>query len=394
MTTHRAGRAARWRDARRLLVVRLDGLGDVLMTTPAIRALAGEGRVQRREITLLTSRAGAALAPLLPDVDETIVAEPPWLKPGERSARPADEDAADIERLIDRLRAGSFDAAVICTVHSQSALPTAMLCLMAGIPLRLAHARENPYRLLTDWIQDPEPLAPVRHEVRRQLDLVATIGATVEDEHLSVRVPPTAARATRELLPALGIRPGDRWVVLHPGASAPSRRYPLDAFATVVRALVEEHGVRVVLAGGAEDMEAIGRLRAAAGPGAVPFAGVLDVAHLAALLALAPVFVGNNSGPAHLAAAVGTPVVDLYALTNLQHAPWGVPSRVLAHDVPCKGCRKSVCPVGHHGCLRGVPPVSVVDAVLELLDPDASATLGRAVQPPAGILPGVEVGAT
>jgi ADP-heptose:LPS heptosyltransferase len=125
----------------------------------------------------------------------------------------------------------------------------------------------------------------------------------------------------------------------------------------------------------------------------VPFAGVLDLPHLAALLAVAPVFIGNNSGPAHLAAAVGTPVVDLYALTNLQHAPWGVPSRVLAHDVPCKGCRKSICPLGHHACLRGVPPVSVVAAALALLDPVSSGTLVAAAPPPAGVLSGLEVAA-
>jgi ADP-heptose:LPS heptosyltransferase len=257
--------------------------------------------------------------------------------------------------------------------------------------LRLAHARENPYRLLTDWIPDPEPLAPVRHEVRRQLDLVAAIGATVVDEHLSVRVPPPAAREIREMLPRIGIRPGDRWVVLHPGASAPSRRYPVDGYASVVRALVEEHGVRVVLTGGPEERDAVARIRAAAAPDRVPFAGGLDLGHLAALLAVAPVFIGNNSGPAHLAAAVGTPVVDLYALTNLQHAPWGVPSRVLAHDVPCKGCRKSICPVGHHACLRGVSPASVVSAALALLDPDPTPTLDGAAAPPAGVLAGFEV---
>ena len=73
----------------------------------------------------------------------------------------------------------------------------------------------------------------------------------------------------------------------------------------------------------------------------------------------------NNTGPVHIAAAVGTPVVDLYALTNPQHTPWGVPNRVLFHDVPCKYCYKSVCPQGHHDCLRLVRPEDVVTAVIE-----------------------------
>jgi ADP-heptose:LPS heptosyltransferase len=97
-------------------------------------------------------------------------------------------------------------------------------------------------------------------------------------------------------------------------------------------------------------------------------AGRLDLAMLTALLAAAPVLVTNNSGPAHIAAAVGTPVVDLYALTNPQHTPWAVESRVLFHDVPCKYCYKSVCPQGHHRCLSLVPPEDVVKATEELMD--------------------------
>lgn len=107
-------------------------------------------------------------------------------------------------------------------------------------------------------------------------------------------------------------------------------------------------------------------------------AGQLDLATLAAVLALAPVVITNNTTPAHLAAAVGTPVVVLYALTNPQHVPWGVPSRVLFHDVPCKFCYSSVCPEGHHRCLRLVPTEAVAQAALELVQKRA------AVPPPQG----------
>ena len=96
-------------------------------------------------------------------------------------------------------------------------------------------------------------------------------------------------------------------------------------------------------------------------------AGELSLGELAALLSFAPLLIANNTGPVHLAAAVGTPVVDLYALTNPQHTPWEVPSRVLFHDVPCKWCYKSVCPQGHHDCLRLVTPETVVAAANELM---------------------------
>jgi ADP-heptose:LPS heptosyltransferase len=80
------------------------------------------------------------------------------------------------------------------------------------------------------------------------------------------------------------------------------------------------------------------------------------------------VLVSNNTGPVHVASAVGTPVVVLYALTNPQHTPWAVPCRVLNHDVPCQPCYKSLCPEGHHDCLRKVAPMEIVRAVRELVD--------------------------
>jgi ADP-heptose:LPS heptosyltransferase len=96
-------------------------------------------------------------------------------------------------------------------------------------------------------------------------------------------------------------------------------------------------------------------------------AGELDLGSLAALLERAPLVISNNTGTVHVAAAVGTPVVDLYALTNPQHMPWLVPHRVLFHDVPCKFCYKSICPEGHQDCLRLVTPETVVNAATELL---------------------------
>jgi ADP-heptose:LPS heptosyltransferase len=92
-----------------------------------------------------------------------------------------------------------------------------------------------------------------------------------------------------------------------------------------------------------------------------------ELGTLAGLIDGARVLVANNSGPVHLAAALGTPVVDLYALTNPQHKPWRVPARVLSHDVPCRNCLQSVCAEGHHDCLRRVEPRQVADAALALM---------------------------
>jgi lipopolysaccharide heptosyltransferase II len=350
--------ARAWGPASNLLCVRLDTIGDVLMTTPALRAL--REAVPRRRVTLLTSSAGAAAAPLLDSVDDTIVYDAPWLK-----ASPARPDPGADLAMVELLRAHRFDAAVIFTVYSQSPLPAALMCHLAGVPLRAAHCREKVYGLLTDRVPEPEPEQLVRHEVRRQLDLAAAVGATARDERMSVAIPPGARAQAARLLARAGV--GERgWIAVHPGATAPSRRYPPEAYAAAVRGLVER-GLQVVLTGTPDEVPLVEGIRAEAGSTTVSLAGLLDLPLLAAVIARAPLLLTNNTGPAHIAAALGTPVVDLYALTNPQHTPWMVPARVLSHDVECRWCYSSVCPLGHHDCLRLVSPTSVVEAVLDLL---------------------------
>jgi lipopolysaccharide heptosyltransferase II len=312
----------------------------------------------------------------VPEVDRVIEYDAPWMK---ATAPRADGGPARV--MIERLRAERFDAAVIFTVFSQNPLPAALLCYLAEIPLRLAHCRENPYQLLTDWVKETEPEQGIRHEVRRQLDLVAAVGCTTTDERLGVRVPHACRVRGRSLLAALGAEPDRPRVVVHPGASAASRRYPPELYAYVCRRLVRDEGCQVLLTGGESERDLVAEIGRLMEAPSVSLAGRLSLGELAALLELAAVVVTNNTGPAHLAAAVGTPVVDLYALTNPQHAPWGVPSRVLSYDVPCKFCFKSVCPEGHGDCLRRVPPSAVVDATRELLA--LSATPRPPVEVPA-----------
>jgi lipopolysaccharide heptosyltransferase II len=346
-----------WAAARRVLGIRLDNVGDVLMTTPALRALKESG--DRRELTLLTSSTGAPLRVHLPFVDAVWCYDAPWVK---QSATDI-SCAADFD-TISRLAAGGFDAAVIFTVYSQSALPAALMCRLAGIPLRLAHSRENPYQLLSHWVPETEPAMQVRHEVRRQLDLVRTIGAHTDDERLAFHVRDADRAALARWLPS----DGTPLVVIHPGASAASRRWPVERFAMTADALRRGRAVTIAVTGSADESGLVEQVRAAAGGNALPLPGALSIGELGALLEAADLLISNNSGPVHVAAALGTPVVDLYALTNPQHTPWRVPHRTLNIDVPCKYCYKSICPQGHHACLSGVSVDTVLAAAEALLD--------------------------
>lgn len=348
-----------WERAKRILCVRLDSLGDILMTTPALRAL--KTAIPDRHLALLTSPAGAEVAALIPEIDEVIVYEAPWMK-----ATAAHRESYFDFEMITFLQERSFDAAVIFTAFSQSPLPAAFLCYLANIPLRLAHCHENPYQLLSHWVLDPEPSAGIRHEVQRQLDLVATLGYQAVPETLSLTIPQTAQENLWQILHGTGIDLNQPWIVLHPGATAPSRRYSPDGFAEVARCLIQQ-GYQIIFIGKHLEYNLIHWIQNQLTSASFSLVDCLTLGELAALLKVSTLLISNNSGPVHLAAAVGTPVVDLYALTNPQHTPWQVPHRVLFHDVPCKFCYKSICPEGHHHCLALVTPEQIVAAVHELL---------------------------
>lgn len=352
--------AMAWAAVRRVLCVRLDSIGDVLMTTPALRALHEGGPA--RTVTLLTSPAGAAVARLVPVIDDVIAYDAPWQK-----ATTTRMDATLDFAMIEILRARRFDAAVVFTVFSQSALPAALLCYLADIPLRLAHARENPYQLLSTWVPDPEPDGGIRHEVERQLALVERVGCRTADSSLSLRTSVDARARVRVLLESLSLGAGRPWLLVHPGATAASRRYPADRFGLAVRMIARVTGAAALVTGDASERAIVNEVCRAAGGEAHPLAGCLSLEELVALVQAAPLLLTNNTGPAHIAAAVGTPVVDVYALTNPQHTPWQVPNRVVSHDVPCRNCFKSACPAGHHACLLGIAPAAVAHAALDLL---------------------------
>ncbi|MDX2096797.1 MAG: lipopolysaccharide heptosyltransferase II [Leptolyngbyaceae cyanobacterium bins.59] len=348
-----------WDDAQNILCIRLDAIGDLIMTTPAIRAIKQSGGDRR--LTLLTSPAGQGIAPFIPEIDAVISYDAPWMK----ATAPRTSSQPELE-MVERLRLAQFDAAVIFTVFSQNPLPAAFLCYLANIPLRLAHCHENPYQLLTDWVLDPEPSQGIRQEVRRQLDLVASVGCQIADERMGLTVREADRQRVLGLLDELGVERDRPWVVIHPGATAASRRYPPEGFAAVARCLTLDANFQVILTGVESERELVQDIQNQMQCASCSLVGKLNLGEMIALVATTPLLISNNTGPVHMASALGTPVIDLYALTNPQHTPWLVPHRVLSHDVPCKFCYKSICPEGHNHCLTLITVEEVVRAALEV----------------------------
>jgi lipopolysaccharide heptosyltransferase II len=271
------------------------------------------------------------------------------------------------QAVIDELQRREFDAAVLFSVYSQNIWASALLCRLAGIPLRLGHSRENPYDLLTDWVPELEPESFVRHEVQRQVELVERIGAHADDLRLSLTVSEKADDLGGGRLRAAGVDLSRPWVLVHPGSRAASRRYPPEMFAQAARTLVLEDGWQVCFSGSCEERPLVEEIRSQMDARSYSLAGPMELEELAAIISHAPLLITNNTGPAHIAAALGTSQVTLYAQTNPQHMPWHTVARVLKRDVACRYCYRSACPEGHHDCLRLIQPDEVVRAARELM---------------------------
>ncbi len=194
---------------------------------------------------------------------------------------------------------------------------------MAAFRFGFGPCRENLILLFPDWVPETEPTQHVRQEVERQLDLVAAVGRRPDDLRLSFRVIDADRASLAAKMRAAGVDPSLPRIVVHPGASAPSRRWPATQYACAVRELARRQHRALVLTGDTSEAALVTQVAAQAGaPAQVhDLSGRLALGEFGALLEGADLLVSNNTGPVHVAAALGTPVVDLHALTNPQHEP-------------------------------------------------------------------------
>jgi ADP-heptose:LPS heptosyltransferase len=328
----------------RVLVARLDSLGDVLLAGPAVRAVA-----QCAEVTMLVRHGLAEIAQLLPGVDDVVQFDAAWVLFDPPPIYPH-----AIADLLEAVEARRFDAALVLTSFHQSPLPLALLLRMAHVPWIGAICEDYPGSLLDlrHHVTDGLP------ESERNLSLAHAAGFDADEmgARLAVRHPLPDVTAW------VGTEP---YVVFHPGAAVPARR-PSATHSRAIAAALLSAGHRVIVTGSADETTLTGFV---AGGTADDLGGQLSMAELAAVLARADVVVAPNTGPAHLAAAAGTPVVSLFApvVAASQWAPYGVPRTLLGdQQAPCRGTRTRECTIPDHPCLTSIRPSEVVTAVEEL----------------------------
>ncbi|MES2265906.1 MAG: glycosyltransferase family 9 protein [Bacteroidota bacterium] len=313
-----------WQGCKNILCIRPDNMGDLIMSGPAIRALKESFGAK---ITVLTSSMAKGIINHMPEIDEAIIFDLPWVK----TANAANRES--FNQIVDILKERHFDAAVIFTVYSQNPMPTAMLAYLAGIPNILAYCRENPYQLINNWVPDKEPYDIIKHQVQRDLDLVAAVGAGTKNDSLKIEVDEELWPTVAGKLHNIGVDVNKPWLLLHAGVSEVKREYPLEKWADVGQKLMAQ-GYQVILTGSAAELQLTDELERRIGTGSFSAGGLFTLHEFVCLVKHASILLSVNTGTIHIAAAVGTPVVVLYAQTNPQHTPWGVPNKVLEFAVP------------------------------------------------------------
>ncbi|OIP36734.1 MAG: lipopolysaccharide heptosyltransferase II [Deltaproteobacteria bacterium CG2_30_66_27] len=335
-----------------LLVRATNWLGDAVMTTPALAGVRESFPDAR--IVLLARPLVAELFRHHPDVDEVMVYE----RPGRH------EGALGRLRLAGELRRRRFDGALLL----QNAFDAALIAFLGRIPERAGYPTDG-RRLLLSL---PVPLTREileRHEVEYYLCLLDGLGIPRPvPASLKLAVVEEEKEAMARRLASLGIEPGTPIVVINPGATYGSakRWYP-DRFAAVADALSAEWGAKVVVVGSTAEAPLADEIEAATLTPPVNLAGKTAVREMMALLSLSSFLLTNDSGPMHIGAALGVPLVAIFGPTDWRRtSPWTDRARIVRVEIDCSPCKRRVCDRGHE-CMLGVTPDMVIAAAKELL---------------------------
>lgn len=347
-------------DLSRILVVRLDNIGDMVMTGPALRAL--RQAYPAADITMLASPAGQQVTPFLPWIDNVIA----WRAIWQDISPDAPLNPYRELRLVELLKNRAFDAAFILTSFTQSPHPVAFVCYLAGIPYRLGQSKEFGGGLLTHWTK-PQP--DRNHQVDRNLHLLEFAGIPTHGTHMELRLPEAVTASADAILSRLGIEPGDPFVLLAPGASCSARRYHQDRFAAAALGLVQQSGIPLLVLGSEREASIIQPVSSLSrrSPRIHSLVGQTSLGEMMALIRRSSLVIANNSASLHIADAFRRPMVITYSGTEYleQWQPRHAPAKLLYRDVHCSPCYQFQCPYQME-CMD-VEPDEIIHASLQFL---------------------------
>ncbi|MBI4313539.1 MAG: glycosyltransferase family 9 protein [Candidatus Omnitrophica bacterium] len=328
-------------------------MGDLVLSTPVLRAL--RGAYPGAHLALMVQPANLALVKNHPAINETISFD----------AKGEHRSWSGMRVLAGQLRSKKFDLALI--LHTTNRV--VLLSWMAGIRLRVGYARKM-RRMLTHALPYEKRLGQ-KHELDYTLDLARWLGVSADDRTLEIAWAREGKPPVEKWLQSAGIGPQDQLVLIHPGASCPSKRWPAERFSETAVRLSRQLGVRLALIAGPDQMELARHVKEMSSAPIHLAPRPFSLEELPWLLQRAQCLISNDSGPVHLSSAVKTPAVAIFGRWGggLSPARWGptLPgSIVLHHDVGCRPCLAHRCKIGF-ACLDAVTVDEVVDAASQIL---------------------------
>ena len=341
----------------RILVKEVNWLGDLVMSTPALRAIRRAW--PSAHLAVLIKQELASFFDGARWLDEVI----PY------SVGRGLSGFFDRRRIVGEIRSRRFDLGVLFPNSFESALWIAM----AGIRRRAGFVGDARGAMLTLKALPP-PEAVTGHQMNYWLAMVRATGVCVADAHaddLAIDVHGPHRERMREWLAANRKRPGRPVFAIAPAAAyGPAKEWPADNYGALIDLLALREDAEVVLVGASSERAKCEEVAAASKSGAMIAAGHTNVGELIALLSLCDGFIGNDSGCMHLAGALGIPTVAIFGSTNPSRTgPLGPKTRVIYHKLECSPCLARTCRFGHYNCLTQIEPAELADAILTMRAP-------------------------
>ncbi|MFC1632049.1 lipopolysaccharide heptosyltransferase II [Candidatus Omnitrophota bacterium] len=337
----------------KILIVRTDRIGDVLLSTPVIKAL--RKNFPKSYIAMMVRPYAEDIVLGNPYLDEVIIYD----KYGRQKSL--------WRSLIfaQGLRRKKFDLALVLHPTNRAHLVT----FLAGIKSRVGYRRNLDF-LLTDKVEH-EKQKGQRHETQYALDFIRRLGVQASGTDLFMPVRKDSEEYIQRLLENFGLESNQKLVAFHPGASCPSKVWSTERFAQVTNRLVEQFKVKPVIVAGPNDVEIGKKLAGLIRAECFDFSGRTSVSQLASLLSRCALFISNDSGPVHIAAALGVPVVSIFGrrqpgLSPRRWGPTGKSDLILHRDLGCQPCQAHNCHKGF-ACLAAVSVDAVSQAAEQLL---------------------------
>ena len=349
------------KDYQNILIVRTDRIGDVVLTTPAITAL--REAYLGIKISVLVAPQTRDIVEGNPCLDEVII--------DDRKGR--HRGFFGFLKLALTLRKKKFDLAII--FHTKKR--TNLLCFLAGIPHRVGYRNNKFGFLLTEKIKDARPEG-TKHETEYCLNILRHIGMDIKTNTIKLHMPikkeseDWAERLFAEVTEG-SLLNSDYVITIHPGASCISKRWPAKRFAELIDQLKEKYSAKIILIGGADNKKIAEEIKFMIKNPIIDLTDQTSVSELASLFKRCHLLISNDSGPVHVAVAVGTPVISIFGrnqagLSPVRWRPLGEKDIVLHKEVGCEVCLAHNCMIGFE-CLEAITTNDVLEGVTSLLTP-------------------------